>query len=668
MINNLKKILSHSSSDDYILLLYGMFVGIVFCLPFFHGGRLFLLDWSVGPNEPLISPYLLGLDGGMTTGALSVFFISLLNAAFGNVSTWILLLFFFPISSVGVSKLVGGKISSRLVSATLYMLNPFVFSRIFAGHVPLLIGYSLLPFAVFTVIRKSPVIGYQWIKVTLWWTLLTAISVHFFWIFGLVIIISLINDSVKKPKKFTVIFAKYLLMLFFWILTNLYFILAALSSKLPTTAGKISLEIYKTASDPHFGLLLNTLSLYGFWRQGPGPILPKEFIPGWFIIFLVIIVGTVTLNSNRFFVGSSSHNYIEKSISFFKNIIGHFRNTNFVIVLSGFIGFFLALGSSGPFGRLFMLIYDNISFFQVMREPEKFLMLWVLCLSVFFGRALGKLISIIGARFIQILLIDIFCIGLVIAYCPTIFYGLAGQIKTSTLPVSIQSVNKIMGTGEGKVLYLPWHLYLSYPFTANRVVSTLGPSIFDRTVISGDNVEASGVYSQSTFVRSRYLDELIRVGFRNKHFGHDLFPLGVKYIVLQKTVNWKAYNWLRNQNDLKLIFSDTSIEVWSNNSFKYFINGTKRVHKISLTSFHISKGKPSWINTGIPYLEGWSFNGKRVLCSEQGTVKIYADAKGGSLTFLPWRTLRIGYVSSAIFIVALCSMLLVRIRAIRRFR
>ena len=45
-----------------------------------------------------------------------------------------------------------------------------------------------------------------------------------------------------------------------------------------------------------------------------------------------------------------------------------------------------------------------------------------------------------------------------------------------------------MGNGQGRALYLPWHLYMAYPFTGGRVVANLGPTSFRRPVISGDNV------------------------------------------------------------------------------------------------------------------------------------------------------------------------------------
>jgi hypothetical protein len=35
------------------------------------GGRTFLLDWAPGPYAGVLGPSLLGLNGGLTSGALS---------------------------------------------------------------------------------------------------------------------------------------------------------------------------------------------------------------------------------------------------------------------------------------------------------------------------------------------------------------------------------------------------------------------------------------------------------------------------------------------------------------------------------------------------------------------------------------------------------------------
>ena len=107
-----------------------------------------------------------------------------------------------------------------------------------------------------------------------------------------------------------------------------------------------------------------------------------------------------------------------------------------------------------------------------------------------------------------------------------------------------------MGDGPGQVLFLPWHLYLAFPFTDGRVIANPAPTSFRRSVISGDNVEAVGIQTTSASPRSAFLERLFAQGPRTHDFGSLVAPLGVKYVVLAKTADWRSYSWVSAQPDL----------------------------------------------------------------------------------------------------------------------
>ena len=154
-------------------------------------------------------------------------------------------------------------------------------------------------------------------------------------------------------------------------------------------------------------------------------------------------------------------------------------------------------------------------------------------------------------------------VALPLLYCPTIFWGLAGQISPSTIPPSYHQVDSLMGNGQGRALYLSWHLYMAYPFTGGRVVANLGPSLFRRPVISGDDVQIGNVQTQSTSPCSAYLARLLAEGHHLRDFGALVAPLGVKYVVLAKAIDWKSYSWLGHQGDLRLVHDSASLEAWA---------------------------------------------------------------------------------------------------------
>ena len=154
------------------------------------------------------------------------------------------------------------------------------------------------------------------------------------------------------------------------------------------------------------------------------------------------------------------------------------------------------------------------------------------------------------------------------SYTPTIFGGLDGQLALSQLPSSWARADALMGNGAGKILALPWHQYLEYSFTGGRVIANPAQSSFTRDVIAGDNLQVADFASNSTSPQSKYLQTLFNDGQQLKDFGALVAPLGVQYVVLAKTTDWSSYKWLTHQDDLRLVMTTKSLEVWQNMDFQ----------------------------------------------------------------------------------------------------
>jgi hypothetical protein len=705
---------------NFASLAIGVAVGSGVCAPFFGVRRVFLLDWSIGPHEVLLSPSVLGLNGGLTSGVGASIAITLLNDVLGNVATWIPLLFFFPIAMVGAGRLIGGSYWTRISTGLLYAVNPFVFSRIFVGHFPLLLGYALLPFAIRATMKSITSTSYRWVVPALWWAGLTAVSPHFAWIFGLVILAVAVVTLFAKRKSLWRVTAWFAVSVALFTLMSAYILLPHSATNLPTQVGKASLELYRTAGDAHLGLFFNVIALYGFWRLGPGPILPKDIISGWpFLMLAVLIVaglGLLLARRKRTSEAVKPLNQLRSAELSGEGVakgISHSsysrRDLALLLFVVGACGYFLALGSQGPTGWLFLLAYDHIPFFAIMREPQKFLMLFALALAVFFGWGVEYLakINLTQSKIRNYFLIAVVGIALPLGYSANIFGGLNGQIAPSTVPTSYHKADVLMGTGEGNILYLPWHQYLSYPFTNDRVVSNIGPSEFRRSVISGDNVQATGVETQSTSPRSAFLEKLYEQGSNLQDFGTLVAPLGVKYVVLAKTIDWTTYSWLAHQRDLREVLNSPSLEIWQNlayagvgwraprlkvvkgleslislslsngivgdaissvatrssssntpaNSLNPRFDGTssfREVTEISPVAYWISPGVSGWATIDAPFQRGWYLNGREAIQSAEGTLLVRVGPNGGVLTFNPWGLVRLGYILSiSIFFVLL---------------
>src|ERR1700722_1423338 len=525
-----RSVVDSSTRHQQVLTIgWGALLAVGVCLPFFGGGSLWLLDWVNGPHTPLVPPSAMGLSGGLVSGVPFAIGLDWLVRTLGGAGTWLPLVAVFPLAAWGVTRLVAGSTRARITAASFYCVNPFVFERIYAGHLALLLGYALLPFATSSALTFMRSSTYVLPSPALWWAGLTALSPHFSWIYGVVLLAAWVAN---RPRRLTSVVGLVTVGATYLIL-SLYILLPTTQTKLPISTRTASdLAIYATSGDPHLGLFGNVLGLYGFWRLVPGLQLPKDVVTGWpfLLLALLFVVGVGAVARLRGRKGPPDDGRVESGT----------RRTAATLLIAAFVGYVLALGAQGPTGPLFRWAYYHVPFFDVMREPEKFLMLTTLAFAVFFGWGVERLLCPtprIGFDRQTAAAVGL-AVPLPLAYTPTIFAGLAGQVRPSHLPASWATADRIMGDGPGQVLFLPWHLYLAFSFSNGRVIANPAPTSFQRSVISGDNAETV-VETSSTSPRSAFLESLYAQGANIHDFGSLIAPLGVQYVVLSKTVDWR---------------------------------------------------------------------------------------------------------------------------------
>jgi hypothetical protein len=524
--------------------LVGALVAMGVCAPFLRGGRLYLLDWVLEPHGAIVPASFYGASPTFTA-AMPGQLLADLAGHLPWAGTWLPLAVFFPLASGAAGRLTGGGAWARTGSGLLYAVNPFVFERIYAGQLLFLLAYALFPFYMVSVWRSLGVrpragpepSGLGRLVPALWLALLVALSPNMAWIGVVALAVTALVTLTRRPRLLGI--GRALAIAGAFLATSAYLVLPSLGAGgLSGPGGLADLAAYRTAGDARLGLYTNVAGLYGFWRAGPR--LPKDLASGWPLLLVVILLvaavgGVSALRSNSRWVAAS-------------------------LMGMGLVGGLLALGNQGPTGSLFQWAYVHIPFFNVMREPEKFSALLAMAYAVAFGWGLDRLVSTSRSRPTRYLNIAL-ALGLPLAYTPTIFYGLDSQVASSVLPASWGAADRLM-VGSGQALVLPWHEYLAFPFTDQRTIANPFPGAFDRGVIAGDDVELPNVYSESGSARSAFLQKLFTHGRDITTAGSLLAPLGIRYVVLTKVVDWRSYSWLGRQRDLTPIFSSRDLEVW----------------------------------------------------------------------------------------------------------
>ena len=106
--------------------------------------------------------------------------------------------------------------------------------------------------------------------------------------------------------------------------------------------------------------------------------------------------------------------------------------------------------------------------------------------------------------------------------------------------IKLESYKVESGRCQSIILFLPWHLYMSFKWIGHIVAN---PSVrfFECPVLYGKNMEFGGIYSQTLDEEQKKVEDWLR------SFGRtDLLiknELNIGHIVLAKEVDWQNYLW-----------------------------------------------------------------------------------------------------------------------------
>lgn len=585
-------------------LLLGAMLAALVCYPF-AGGRLLLLDFVSGPHQPLLPAAAFGLDGGLTGGVPLAIGFHLLDRLLGQAGSVVPAAVFFPLATTGAARLVSTAVlPARLGAGLFYAVNPFVFDRLYAGQLGLLLGYALLPFAVtaFLVAAQKP---HRVGRAACWAGATVMMSEHFAWI--LVPVAAAI--VLTRPRRLLASLR----------LGGAALGAAAISAYLlvpPLLAGVspagpfAQLTSYRTRADPRFGLLVNVAGLYGFFRQGPTE--PKDLFSRWPAVLaalaLVVAAGYVAVlrDAAR-------------------------RRDGLAMLAAGVVGYFLAFGDQGPAGGLFRLAYEHVPGFVMMREPDKFSVLVALAYACGFGWGIAWLTT--GSRQKAARLAPAaLAFALPLAYTPNLFGGLGGQVKASEVPSSWASASRL--TGDATVLFLPWHEYFPAPFTGQRTIAGPAASYFAGTVLASQN-PGPGYAFAAEDPEHVFLDGLLGPPVNLRRLRVALAGLGVRFVALAKVADWRDFAAVAEAPGIRLEYSSRSLDLFSVRPTATQTRDARRVRSVDPVDYLVLPGRPGVVALPVPYSQGWALDGHPAVRLADGQAGIVAPAGGGVVHYSP---------------------------------
>jgi hypothetical protein len=585
-------------------ILLGLVLAVLVCWPFV-GGRLLLLDFVSGPHQPLVPGTAYGLDGGLVGGVPLTIVFRLIDRLLGQAGSVVPAAVFFPLATTGAARLVRtAGLPARLGAGFFYAVNPFVFDRLYAGQLGLLLGYALLPFAV-TALADAAQEPHRVGRAACWAGVTVMMSEHFAWI--LVPVAAAI--ILTRPHR-----ARATLRLCGAALgaaaISSYLLVAPLLAGVSPAAPLAQLAAYRTRADPRVGLLVNVAGLYGFFR--PGPTEPKDLFSRWPAVLaalvLIVVVGYIALLRDA------------------AN-----RRDGLAMLAAGVAGYVLSLGDQGPAGGLFRLAYEHLPGFVVMREPDKFAVLVALAYAYGFGWGIAWLTTGRRQKAAQVASAAL-AIALPLAYTPNLLGGLGGQVKGSELPSSWFFASHL--AGHATVLFLPWHEYLPTSFTDQRAIANPAAFYFAGTVITSQNPGAGYAFAAEDPVHV-FIDKLLGPPVDLQRLRVALADLGVRFVALAKTADWRDFAGVEDAPGIRPVYSSPSLDLFSVRPTAREKRDNRRVRAVDLVDYRILPGRPGVVALPVPYSRGWALDGHPAVRLADGQAGILAPAGGGFAHFSP---------------------------------
>jgi len=545
-------------TQKYLPILIFLVLAGLIMWDLFQPGYIFAIDMSYGPSSPHdnlldhIAGNGVNLSGRGISPLTKIIYFSLSYVPGLIMPPWLVqkvpLFLLLALSGVAMYWLTPVKNTyGRYFAGFLYMVNPFVYVRFLSGGFWLLWGYAFLPLAVksFIDLLKKPNLRSA-IYSGLWLTII-APSQHILIIaLGILFLLTIFNlfkskNRIKLLSAFLVPIALLMLLNVGW----LYSIASGEAMELQSLQGITADDLELFAPPQNENVPLNVAAMYGFWREGYD--YPKGHLPGWQVFFFLILFLVVY----GFITGFKGQNGL------YVKAMG----------LLSIISLILAMGVT-----ITSFLYENIPFFLGFRDSQKFVAPLILAYAYLGSIGVAQLQETIGnLRFQGKKLSMVFAIlvfSVVFSYGYTMFFGFHGYLKNTDYPQDYYEVDSLFNRDgdDFTILFLPWHQHMYLSWVEDNV-SNPADAFFSRPVIRGDNIELGYVYTESTNPVSRYIEATLQRKGEIENFGEFISPLGIKYVILAKEVDWDKYLFLKEQKDLDIIKDSPHIQVYINRSY-----------------------------------------------------------------------------------------------------
>lgn len=396
---------------------------------------------------------------------------------------------------------------ARLAAAGVYALNPFVYARMLSGQWMHLMGYALLPFLLFALVRltRRP----DWHGALLLFSALALIgffSLHFLYLSLILSAVWMLVWCVRALARRRFLTAARIgwfggAALLALILLSLYWLVPALAREAPleTRFDATHFDAYAASENGELGVYANLAVLGGFWAEGNAWRYyfswPQESPLFWYAAG--VLAPFILLGALLMLVRPATRPY-----------------ALMLIAVAG-ASYALALGAADtPLRMLNLWLYEHLPGYSGLRDSHKIAGFLALCYALFAGVGVHALLANLARTSANRAVMVGFLILLLPMSLGLYHWGGFGRQLTPTwYPPAWHAAKAalIEVPEEEKVLVLPWHGYLSLDFADQLIVANPAPRFFGRDrVVASRSTDLGALLDQEADPRYRALDRAIR--------------------------------------------------------------------------------------------------------------------------------------------------------------
>jgi hypothetical protein len=423
---------------------------------------------------------------------------------------------------------------ARLIAGLMYVINPFTYDRLMAGHWRVLLAYSLTPLALraFLNLYTSPS-RRRLLIAGLLWTLLAVINAHHLLIIG-VLFGCLGLFFVRTWRGVWYALGTILLV----VLLNIWWLIPA--TNVPNHAYDFGLDhlyAFRTAVDRTHGIWFNMLSLQGFWFTEWRSI--KDIAGIWPLLAIAWLVPVIV------------------GLAGLSTYTRHHRRLIFGLLLASAAALVFAAGPHPSVWQLNTWVFENLPGFSGMREPHKFLALLALTYAVAAAFGIDMLVRR-GANKAANTVAGLAVVATLLMGLPML-WGASGQIQTTHYPASWYQFRSILHADDDttKAIVLPWELY-TYDTFVNTLVANPARSFYGDRVIQSQRMNLAEVTD---------VESAAHVALSEAQAGEDvdalrsaMRSLGARYIIITSHSRAQEdYVWLLEHPATTTVIDDDQL-------------------------------------------------------------------------------------------------------------